>query len=323
MPSLSHEQRRASDPASSVFVSANAGAGKTSVLASRVLRLMLAGANPARILCLTFTKAAAANMQNRVFRQLGDWVSLDDAELSKAIADLEGRPPLAIEIIQARKLFARAIETPGGLKIQTIHAFCERLLHQFPFEAGVPARFEMLDEATGREAMRQAVNGVVRAALAAQDSPLNAALVLAGQQVAEKDLRETLAGFIQIRRGIEKADLELKFALSPLRAALRVKAGERVEDADKAILTQGLYARNWREIEGWLKGGGSRDKAMAAALKAGHGKQGEQNMARYLAVFLTKKLTPLSDKGFFVSKGLRQSRPDLTDIMIDERERVH
>jgi ATP-dependent helicase/nuclease subunit A len=323
MPSLSHEQREASDPAASVFVSANAGAGKTSVLASRVLRLMLAGANPSRILCLTFTKAAAANMQNRVFDQLGRWVSLDDAELGAAIADLEGRPATAIEIAQARKLFARAIETPGGLKIQTIHAFCEKLLHQFPFEAGVPARFEMLDDVSGREAMRQAVNGAIRAALTEPHTPIGQALALAGSEAGEERLREALAGFIQLRRGLEAPALERKFAVSPLRAALGVKPGERVADVEAGILNQGLYGIDWREIASWLEGGGKRDKHMAAALKAGHGVQGEQNLTRYLMVFLTKALTPRSDKGFFVSKALREARPELFAIMDDERARVH
>ena len=133
-------QARASDPASSAFVSANAGAGKTHVLVQRVIRLLLAGVPPEKILCLTFTKAAAANMAERVFTTLGHWVSLDDEALNAAIIDVGITHPTAKLRKSARELFASALETPGGLKVQTIHALCTRLLQQFPFEANVPAR---------------------------------------------------------------------------------------------------------------------------------------------------------------------------------------
>ena len=139
-------QARATAPTSSAWVSANAGSGKTFVLSRRVVRLLLAGTEPGKILCLTFTKAAAAEMARRVFADLGRWTRLGDAALAAEIAALEGRPPSADEIARARRLFAAALDTPGGLKIQTIHAFCERLLHQFPFEANVAGHFEVLDD---------------------------------------------------------------------------------------------------------------------------------------------------------------------------------
>ena len=127
------KQRQASDPAASVWVSANAGSGKTHVLAQRVVRLLLQGAPPAKILCLTFTKAAAANMATRVFDTLALWTRLDDAALRAAIVAVGAPDPSARDRIEARRLFARTVETPGGLKIQTIHAFCERLLHLLSF----------------------------------------------------------------------------------------------------------------------------------------------------------------------------------------------
>ncbi len=139
-------QQRASNPASSAWVSANAGAGKTHVLAQRVLRLLIDGAPPSGVLCLTFTKAAAANMSARVFKTLARWTSLDDDELARAIAETGAPAPDAAGLGFARRLFARTIETPGGLKIQTIHAFCERLLHLFPFEANVAAGFRVAEE---------------------------------------------------------------------------------------------------------------------------------------------------------------------------------
>src|SRR5580692_2586394 len=131
------KQASASNPASSAFVSANAGSGKTHVLVQRVIRLLLSGVPPEKILCITFTKAAAANMAERVFSTLGHWVTLDDAALDAAIIDAGIAQPGPKLRMRARELFACALETPGGLKVQTIHALCTRLLQQFPFEANV------------------------------------------------------------------------------------------------------------------------------------------------------------------------------------------
>ncbi|WP_333665978.1 UvrD-helicase domain-containing protein, partial [Parvibaculum sp.] len=72
-------QRRASHPETSVWVSANAGSGKTHALTTRVARLLLAGTEPERILCLTFTKAAAAEMSARLYKRLGGWATMADA----------------------------------------------------------------------------------------------------------------------------------------------------------------------------------------------------------------------------------------------------
>ncbi|NNC38354.1 MAG: double-strand break repair helicase AddA [Hyphomonadaceae bacterium] len=146
-------QRTAAAPNKSVFVSANAGSGKTRVLVDRVSRILLAGTEPDKILCLTYTKAAASEMQDRLFAALGNWSIIETAELTKKLNDLEGedkdRSP--DELGRARKLFARALETPGGLKVQTIHAFCERLLTRFPLEAGIFPGTEAIDEREARD----------------------------------------------------------------------------------------------------------------------------------------------------------------------------
>ncbi|HEY0107601.1 MAG TPA: UvrD-helicase domain-containing protein, partial [Rhizomicrobium sp.] len=121
----------AADPRASAWVAANAGAGKTHTLANRVTRLLLADAKPARILCLTYTKAAAAEMQHRLFDRLGEWSMQPDAALK---ANIEAIGAAADDLPKARRLFAQALETPGGLKILTIHAFCQNLLSRFPVE---------------------------------------------------------------------------------------------------------------------------------------------------------------------------------------------
>ncbi|MEM6946160.1 MAG: UvrD-helicase domain-containing protein, partial [Pseudomonadota bacterium] len=141
------EQRLAADPARSAWVGANAGSGKTRVLTHRVARLLLAGSRPERILCLTYTKAAAAEMQSRLFEMLGGWSMAEDATLAADLAALTGgAAPGGDRLAEARRLFAEALETPGGLRIQTIHAFCEQLLRRFPLEAAVSPRFAVADD---------------------------------------------------------------------------------------------------------------------------------------------------------------------------------
>src|SRR3989475_10422723 len=154
-------QVEASDPAVSAWVAANAGSGKTHVLAQRVIRLLLAGVDPAKILCITFTKAAAANMANRVFDELRRWTALDDVKLDAAIKQISNLQPDAARRTLARRLCAMALATPGGLKVQTIHAFCTRLLQQFPFEANVAARFNVLDETAEAQLLGEISLGVL------------------------------------------------------------------------------------------------------------------------------------------------------------------
>ncbi|WP_423065235.1 double-strand break repair helicase AddA [Devosia sp. CN2-171] len=145
-PEIGQRQRDASDPERSVWVTANAGSGKTYVLTARVLRLLLSGAKPEEILCLTYTKAAAAEMRGRVAERLGKWALASDEDLTEDLAALSGVPPTQQMLKRARSLFAHALEAPGGLRIQTIHAFCESILHRFPREAGVPFDFSVLEE---------------------------------------------------------------------------------------------------------------------------------------------------------------------------------
>ncbi len=158
-------QRRASDPERSVWVTANAGSGKTYVLTARVLRLLLTGVRPEEILCLTYTKAAAAEMRSRVGERLGHWALANDAELETDIALLIGGRATGAMLERARSLFAHALETPGGLKIQTIHAFCESVLHRFPKEAQVPFSFSVIEDYQRDSMLLEARESVIAAGL--------------------------------------------------------------------------------------------------------------------------------------------------------------
>src|SRR5262245_13871282 len=189
-------QASAADPAASAWVSANAGTGKTHVLTMRLLRLLLAQEQPQpeRILALTYTKAAAAEMATRVFDRLAEWVTASDAALQKMLSELLDRKPSQEEMLRARRLFARAIETPGGLKVQTIHAFCERLLQRFPIEAGVPSGFEILDDQTRAALLAEAVDEMLTEATAPGSDPvLSRALAAAVGFAAEHSFDELLA----------------------------------------------------------------------------------------------------------------------------------
>jgi ATP-dependent helicase/nuclease subunit A len=140
-------QVQAARPDASTWLAANAGSGKTRVLTDRVARLLLNRVQPQHILCLTYTKAAASEMQNRLFRRLGSWAMQGDAELGQSLAALGVDNAVSPQrLAQARTLFARALETPGGLKIQTIHSFCASLLRRFPLEAGVSPQFSEIED---------------------------------------------------------------------------------------------------------------------------------------------------------------------------------
>ncbi|MFT6071580.1 MAG: ATP-dependent helicase/nuclease subunit A [Alphaproteobacteria bacterium] len=170
-------QNSASDPKHSVWVSANAGAGKTHILVERIIRLLLPPYEcaPHKILCMTYTKAAATEMTERLFQRLGSWVSKSDADLSSEMTQMMGYAPSATDMITARRLFAKALETSGGLKIQTIHGFCEHILRRFPLEAGFSKDFTLLSDIELRKFYMDGLEHLSLYALQNPTSPLNEA----------------------------------------------------------------------------------------------------------------------------------------------------
>ncbi|WP_288905193.1 double-strand break repair helicase AddA [uncultured Sneathiella sp.] len=199
-------QKLAADPAKSVWVSASAGSGKTRVLVERSLRLMLAGTPPEKILCITFTKAAAAEMANRLNAMLGDWSVMDDTRLAKSLRELMGRPATDGETIWARRLFASVLDAPGGLKIQTIHSFCESVLGRFPLEARLSPNFEVMDERSAGEIMQIARDETLLECQRPENASLGAALRLVSEKVNEegfskllKDLGDKRSNLLRLR----------------------------------------------------------------------------------------------------------------------------
>ncbi len=295
-PAVRATQARASDPASSAFVSANAGSGKTHVLVHRVIRLLLEGVPPEKILCVTFTKAAAANMAERVFSTLGHWVTLDDAALDDAIVATGIARPSAGLRTTARKLFACALETPGGLKVQTIHALCTRLLQQFPFEANVPARFAVLDDRDQNEMMERANLKVLLDASRDPDSATGRALDMAMASAADVTFKEVVREaclsrdhFMAWTDAAGGADA----ATAQMSAALGVAAGDRIEDVERDIVDGPYLPRSrWEEIAGILATGNKSDSGQAARLREALVFTGAAQADEYLGVFLTDDRTP-------------------------------
>src|SRR5439155_15390740 len=285
-------QARASDPAASAFVSANAGSGKTHVLVQRVIRLLLDRVPPEKILCITFTKAAAANMAERVFSTLGHWVTLDDDRLDAAIVEAGIARPDANLRMTARKLFACALETPGGLKVQTIHALCTRLLQQFPFEANVPARFTVLDERDQNEMMERANLAVLLDASRDPDSATGRALQIAMASAADvtfKDVvREACLSRDHFMAWTDSAG-GTEAAAAQIGAALGVDPRERIEDVERAIVDgPNLPRSRWDEIAFVLDTSSNADRKQADRLREALTPTGIEQVDNYLNVFLTE-----------------------------------
>ena len=204
---FANPQVTAADPGISAFVTANAGSGKTSTLVNRVARLLLQDADAGAILCVTYTKAAAAEMQRRLFQQLGGWSTKDNDTLRADLAQLEDRPPASYgdeDLSKARRLFAKALETPGGLKIQTIHAFCEKLLRRFPLEAGVVPGFRVLEDADASEVSDRAREALARVVLDRPDGPVGRAYAHFAIELDHGAFQTMLSLFATLRAAIFK-----------------------------------------------------------------------------------------------------------------------
>ncbi|MGP9813283.1 double-strand break repair helicase AddA [Rhodopseudomonas sp. NSM] len=313
----------ASDPSASVFVSANAGSGKTHVLVQRVIRLLLDGVPPERILCITFTKAAAANMAERVFTTLGRWVTLDDAALAAAIKATGIKSVGPSLLAQARKLFACALETPGGLKVQTIHALCTRLLQQFPFEANVPARFTVLDDRDQAELMQRASLAVLLQAAAAPDSAAGRALTLAMTSAADITFREVVQeacmsrdrflGWIAQAGGVDGA-------MAQLSVTLGVAADDTCDDVERDIVDgPNLPRSQWATAAAMFEQGSANDQAQAKRLRAAIGLSGTAQLDKYCELFFTK------DNGLrksFATKKIADAAPGLVEDLKREGARL-
>ncbi|GAK71516.1 double-strand break repair helicase AddA [Agrobacterium rubi TR3 = NBRC 13261] len=323
----SAQQTRASDPTSSAWVSANAGSGKTHVLTQRVIRLLLAGCRPSAILCLTYTKAAASEMSSRVFDRLADWATLSNADLSDRITAIEGRVPDLIKLKEARRLFAKALETPGGLKIQTIHAFCEALLHQFPLEANVAGHFSVLDDRAASTLLAEARRTLLTAVSIEADQPLAQALAYVLDIADETGLEALLSAIVSNRNAIS-GFLEQARRAGGIDASLRARAGIGPQETEETAAAaywplpglSGLSMETYLTLGDEI--GGSRVIDVAYALREAARTTDVFKRVEFIeAALLTSQGAPKSD-AYVINKAMQKSAPALLDDLTAARAHV-
>ncbi|QBK29374.1 double-strand break repair helicase AddA [Roseitalea porphyridii] len=329
------DQARAADPDNSAWVSANAGSGKTWVLSTRVIRILLSGTDPSRILCLTYTRAAAAEMKGRVFDRLGAWVALDDAELAAELEAIEGRRPDAAHLAFARTLFARALETPGGLKIQTIHAFCEALLHRFPLEANIAGHFELLDGEAQALLIAQARRGLLASALQRGEGGAGEAvmrlLMVTGESGMERLLDEIVARRLEIARVLDRFS-----PAADRRAAYRAAFGFGPDEGEADIAAAlwplpGLDAETLHALSVGLRPGEAKRLAdiVHGAIDAGRRPDPIRRMEGLARCFLTEK-GEVRKTGSLFAKPAKAIVPDIEERFgqasghfLAQRDRLH
>ncbi len=322
-------QGNAADPLASAWVRANAGTGKTHVLTLRVLRLLLAGTSPKKILCLTYTKAAAAEMSRRVFDRLAGWVTADEKELEKDIRKVTGGD-VSVETLQlARRLFANAIETPGGLKVQTIHAFAERLLQRFPLEAGVPPDFKILDDAAAGDLKARAIEQTLLDATSEPETPLGRTLDVIVRYATDTQFDKLISNAVEERRWLDVANRrEAKAGATladvaeierHLRQSLGVRAAIAVRELHEECACV-LSESDLRELTEHLATGKASDTGHVPTLQSAAGLTDAPRRFEALSgYFLTATGEPRKS---LMTKALASAKPGLNDRCLAAQQRL-
>ncbi|HEX6092023.1 MAG TPA: UvrD-helicase domain-containing protein, partial [Dongiaceae bacterium] len=319
-------QRSATNPASSAWVAASAGSGKTKVLTDRVLRLLLDGTAPQHILCLTFTKAAAAEMSVRIAEQLEKWTAQPEKELNKSLLELIGRGASDEMRRRARQLFARVLDAPGGMKIQTIHAFCQSVLKRFPLEAGIAPHFQVLDERSAAELFVDAREEVLGRAKGDGEAGLGAALRQVTRHVNETDFVALMQDLAKKRsRLLELTGSPEQLAETIRRLNRRLGVGD-TETAESLITAacrdNSFDAALLRRAAEALSRAGKADSAksdrMASWLAADETSRA-QALAEYAKAYLTgtKELFATA-----ATKAVVTAWPEIVTVLQDEGRRL-
>ena len=280
-------QSQAAKPDQSAWVAANAGSGKTKVLIDRVARLLLRKAPPDSLLCVTYTKAAANEMMDRLFARLGAWSTMDTEKLGRELRQLEGNPDHIYsdeELKDARALFARALETPGGLRIETIHAFCARLLRRFPLEAGVTPGFNEIED---EEANRLWKHSVSKAIVDATPDALDRVALEGGGRGADFGLSELRSNRSEFRAFADLCGNDLERMEQSIRDRLGT-GPDTVEAILHEAMETGFPKRDIAQAVHILNTGAKTDISTAEKLeRAGSVLPLEERWRSYLSIFQT------------------------------------
>lgn len=320
------QQGRAADPKSSVWVSASAGTGKTKVLTDRVLALMLSGTSPHRILCLTFTKAAAAEMSNRIAETLSTWVITPEEKLRPDVERLLARPAEEADLTTARRLFARVLETPGGMKIETIHAFCQSVLRRFPLEAGLAPHFDLLTDQDATDLLDAAQETVITRAHRGSDERLARALSVIVRRVHEQKFSDLMRAVSFARAKIAKviaAHGDVTSASSALRKTLDLSQDDTPESIRRIACEDHAYeADALRAAVSVLSGGMKTDQDRAGTLADWLSKSAEDRvntLAQYARGFLTTEGAVFAK---LATKKIVEKNPDILTVLQNEADRL-
>ncbi|MEL7231744.1 MAG: UvrD-helicase domain-containing protein, partial [Pseudomonadota bacterium] len=316
-------QARAANPERSAWVEANAGSGKTKVLIDRVARLLLSkpdgrrGASPDSILCVTYTKAAANEMLSRLFKTLGDWSIATDADLRKSLSQLEGRDADAYslnELRQARTLFARALETPGGLRIETIHAFCARVLRRFPLEAGIAPGFTEIEDKEADDLWQEVLNAEIE--WAAQETSgaiitLSKATGGRGIKAAFGTLRFQRSALLDFQRQLESSGKTIGALVRDALGAPDILASEHIEHVMGDAFPKTRIAALADRIEHHPKAA-AKDAKLAGVIRiACSDAPAQERWEAWLGAFMTKSGTWAKSNPY---GACHKDDPDIPDL---------
>ena len=308
----------ASDPKLSVFVSANAGTGKTRALTHRVFRLLLNGVKPDSILCVTYTKAAAAEMQQRLQNTLSRWAVCSESELISDLTEMSEPNPSQEKILISRQLFAHILDNEDGPRIETIHSFCQKILSRFPIEAGVPPGFDLITESESNEILQQRLVKL----FSTSAGHIKQKLHFLAKITDERTLGQYL---IQI---LQKRDIIEKFATDPSSAGrfkehLKIQIGCKSMDnfsAEKLSMITQIKQLPFQKMANALNGGGKNDKEAALKIKRWAGllpQQAEAEFSLLVEVFFSGG----DPKKRIGTKAVRELNPEL-DGYISEAQRL-
>lgn len=323
-------QRMASDPMVSSWVGASAGSGKTKVLTDRMLRLLLpredgrSGTKPQKILALTFTKAGANEMALRLSRRLSEWAVMDEAALAKDMeSNLFGRAPKAAELEAARKLFARVVDTPGGLNIMTIHSFCQSVLGRFPIEAGLPPNFKPLEEEEARELLEKSRKHILSHAGTDGGEPLREAITHISTTMNEEQFVSLLQTVISERNQLESV-LKRTFGLDGFYTKLCTLLGIQPGMREEECFARFYSAANETALRGVcapLASGKTTDQKKAAAIQAFLDAAPVERpflYAEYYKNFISTK----GEIKTIATKDVLAKHPDIESVLMAEAERI-
>ena len=307
----SRQQEAASDPGVSVFVSANAGTGKTKLLTDRVLRLMLDGSPPESILCVTYTRAAAAEMQNRISARLAEWTVMTSDDLAKDLGRMGIAVPSQSMLRNARSLFAEILDSDDGPRIETVHSFCQSILRRFPIEAGIVPNAELADELEQTRLKIQVRESLMQSG----DPAIEGAIAILAEQTGEGSADELLANLVRAERRLDDPAI-----LASLDAHFVDACGVRADLDTEALLSDALAridSERLRAAAAVLSECGVKTHVSRAAVITTW--LGEDDFGRryHIDLLISELFTggsPSAKRGLS-NAGLRKTLPDLVDIL--------